>query len=83
MYSLDPYPKEKVSLFVEDLTILLNYHWVHDKEIFTHKRLQVQLTVNLILAGTTATQPGVLIRQLLYKHLKFQLFPPLTGEERP
>lgn len=51
--------------------------------MFAHERLRVQLAANLILAGATATRPGALIGQLLYKHI--QLFPPLSGEkeERP
>jgi len=72
--------KEKAGLFVEDLAVLLNHYWVRDKEVFAHERLRVQLAANLILAGATATRPGALISQLLYKHLEFQLFPLLLEE---
>ncbi|KXX73588.1 hypothetical protein MMYC01_210372, partial [Madurella mycetomatis] len=82
-YGLDTSKKEKAGLFVEDLAVLLNHHWIRDKEVFAHKRLRVQLAANLILAGATATRPGALIGQLHYEDLEFQLFPPLSGEERP
>jgi hypothetical protein len=49
--------------------------------VFAHERLRVQLAANLILGGATATRPGALIGQLLYKHIEFQLFPPLLGGE--
>jgi len=81
-YGLDTSKKEKAGIFVEDLAILLNHHWIRDKEVFAHERLRVQLAANLILAGATATRPGALIGQLLYKHIEFQLFPPLPEEER-
>lgn len=58
-------------------------HWIRDDEVFAHERLHVQLAANLILAGATATRPGALIGQLRYEDLEFQLFPPLSGEERP
>ncbi len=63
--------------------MLLNHHWIQDQEVFAHERLRVQLAAHLILAGATATRPGALIGQLLYKHLEFELFPPLPGEHRP
>ncbi|KAK0701564.1 hypothetical protein B0T26DRAFT_681697 [Lasiosphaeria miniovina] len=82
-YGLDTSKKEKVGLFVEDLAVLLNHHWIRDEEVFAHERLRVQLAANLIFAGATATRLGALIGQLLYEHLEFQLFPPLPGDQRP
>ncbi|KAK3933707.1 hypothetical protein QBC46DRAFT_368631 [Diplogelasinospora grovesii] len=82
-YGLDTSKKEKAGVFVEDLAVLLNHHWIRDEEVFPHERLRVQLAANLILAGATATRPGALIGNLLYEHIEFQLFPPLPGEERP
>ncbi|KAK3934987.1 hypothetical protein QBC46DRAFT_424370 [Diplogelasinospora grovesii] len=82
-YGLDTSKKEKAGIFVEDLAVLLNHHWIRDEEVFAHERLRVQLAANLILAGATATRPGALIGQLLYEHIEFQLFRGLTREERP
>ncbi|RYO82759.1 hypothetical protein DL764_009563 [Monosporascus ibericus] len=82
-YGLDTTKKEKAGIFVEDLAVLLNHHWIRDEEVFAHERLRVQLAANLILAGATATRPGALIGQLCYEHLEFQLFPPLKGDQRP
>ena len=58
-YSLDTLKKEKAGIFIEDLAILLNHHWICDEEVFAHERLCVQLVANLILAGATATRPEV------------------------
>ena len=41
----------------------------------------MQLAANLIFAGATATRLSAFIGQLLYKHLEFQLLPPLLGNE--
>ncbi|KAM4067346.1 hypothetical protein HRG_001311 [Hirsutella rhossiliensis] len=78
-YGLDTSKKEKSGIFIDDLAIMLNHLWIRDEEIFTHERLRVQLSANLILAGATATRPGALIGQLLYENLEFQVFPPSTS----
>jgi len=39
------------------------------------------LAANLILTDATVTRPDAFIGQLLYKHIEFQLFPPLSKEE--
>ncbi|KAI1845332.1 hypothetical protein JX265_014084, partial [Neoarthrinium moseri] len=70
-YRLDRSKAEKAGIYVEDLAVLLNHHWVRDKEVFAHERLRVQLAAHLILAGATATRPGALIGQLLYENLEF------------
>lgn len=62
---------------------MLNHLWIRDDEVFSHERLRVQLSANLILAGATATRPGALIGQLLYENLEFQVFPPVLGDVRP
>lgn len=74
--------KEKSGLFVQDLDLLLNYHWVRDKEVFAHERLRLQLALVLIIAGATSTRPGALM-SLRYKDITFALFPPQSGEDRP
>ncbi|KAK3939621.1 hypothetical protein QBC46DRAFT_342346 [Diplogelasinospora grovesii] len=59
-YGLDTSKKEKAGIFVKDLAVLLNHHWIRDEEVFAHERLRLR-----------------------YEHLEFQLFPPLSGDERP
>ena len=81
-YSLDTSKKEKARLFIKDLAMLLNYYQVYNKEVFAYKCLYIQLAANLILTSVTATQLGVLIGQLLYKYLEFQLFPLLLEEQQ-
>ncbi|KAJ6443703.1 hypothetical protein O9K51_04882 [Purpureocillium lavendulum] len=75
--------KEKAGILIDDLAIMLNHLWIRDDEVFSHERLRVQLSANLILAGATATRPGALIGQLLYENLEFQVFPPVLGDNRP
>ncbi|OAA47109.1 hypothetical protein NOR_02745 [Metarhizium rileyi] len=33
--------KEKASIFVKDLAVLLNHHWIRDEEVFEHERLRL------------------------------------------
>ncbi|EGY18660.1 uncharacterized protein VDAG_09186 [Verticillium dahliae VdLs.17] len=82
-FDLDTSKKEKSGLFVEDLDLILHYHFVRDEELYTHERLRVQLALILIIAGATATRPDALIGKVLYKHIEFQLFPPAAEGQRP
>jgi hypothetical protein len=63
---------------VEDLCALQNGHWVHDRQVFAHKQLRVQMSLLMIFAGVTATRLAALVgkRPLLYKDIQFQVFPP-------
>jgi Protein of unknown function (DUF3435) len=65
---------------VKDLCALQNGHWVRDTEVFPHERLRVQTSPVNILAAGTATRPAALVgkRPFLYKHMEFQVFPPLV-----
>ncbi|KAH6708579.1 hypothetical protein EV126DRAFT_331542 [Verticillium dahliae] len=82
-FDLDTSKKEKSGLFVEDLDLILHFHYVRDEELYTHERLRVQLALILIIAGATATRPDALIGKVLYKHIEFQLFPPAAEGQRP
>ncbi|KAH0559988.1 hypothetical protein GP486_003490 [Trichoglossum hirsutum] len=80
-FGLDDSEKEKACLFVDDLSVLLNCHWVRDTEIFAHERLHVQMAFLLLVSGCTATRPGALVgkRPLLYSDIKLFL---VQGEEQ-
>ncbi|KAF3345643.1 hypothetical protein VdG2_06486 [Verticillium dahliae VDG2] len=82
-FDLDTSKKEKSGLFVEDLDLILHFHYVRDQELYTHERLRVQLALILIVAGATVTRPDALIGKVLYKHIEFQLFPPAAEGQRP
>ncbi|CRK47268.1 hypothetical protein BN1723_007445, partial [Verticillium longisporum] len=82
-FDLDTSKKEKSGLFVEDLDLILHFHYVRDEELYIHERLRVQLALILIIAGATATRPDALIGKVLYKHIEFQLFPPAAEGQRP
>ena len=75
LFDLDDSEKEKACLFVDDLSVLLNCHWVRDSEVFAHERLRVQMALLLLVSGCTATRPGALIgeRPLLYDDIKLFL----------
>lgn len=79
---LDSSTKDKSGLYVEDLDLILHYHWILDDGIFAHERLCVQMAPILILAGTTSTRPGILIGKLQYKDVQFHMFPPSPGSKR-
>ena len=80
-FHLDDSEKEKASLFVEDLCVIQNVHWVRDTEVFLHERFRVQMSPLLIIAGCTATRPSALVgkRPLLYEDIQFQVFSPSIG----
>ncbi|KAM0539694.1 hypothetical protein ACHAO7_011929 [Fusarium culmorum] len=81
-FKLDTSKKEKSAISVDTLSLLLTHHWIDDERIFQHERLRIQHAAMLIIAGATSTRPGALIGALLYKHLEFQVFLPLEGENR-
>ncbi|KAI0550140.1 hypothetical protein F4679DRAFT_595032 [Xylaria curta] len=70
--------KEKTSIFVQDLAVLLSYHWIRDTEIFPHERLRVELATMLILGGPSAARPGSLI-DIKYEDITLSLFPSKLG----
>ncbi|KAI9763366.1 MAG: hypothetical protein M1840_000558 [Geoglossum simile] len=76
-FGLNDSEKEKACLFVDDLSVLLNCHWVRDTEIFAHERLRVQMALLLLISGCTATRPvrgkgpiPVIAMRLSLKHIK-------------
>jgi hypothetical protein len=75
---LDNSQREKEALYVEDMCVLQNGHWVRDRQVFPHERLRVQESPLMIFAGATATRPAALVgkRPLLYEDIEFQVFPP-------
>ncbi|KAF4331615.1 hypothetical protein FBEOM_14629, partial [Fusarium beomiforme] len=79
----DTSKKEKSGLFVEDLALILNRHYVYDTKIYAHETLRVQLSPILLIVGATGTQPDAFIGSVLYKHVEFQLFLQSPGEKRP
>ncbi|KAJ2984138.1 hypothetical protein NUW58_g6135 [Xylaria curta] len=70
--------KVKSALYVQDLAILLNYHWIRDTEVFSHERLRLQLAAMLILSGPTSSRPTAISR-IKYKDITFALFPSQEG----
>lgn len=82
---LDDSESEKSALYIEDLCVLQNGHWVRDQEVFPHERLRVQQSPIIIFAGCTSTRPEALVgnRPLLYEDIEFQVFPPLVEGRRP
>jgi hypothetical protein len=65
--------REKEALYMEDMCVLQNGHWVRDRQVFAHERLRVQMSPLIIFAGTTATRPAALVgkRPLLYEDIQF------------
>ncbi|KAK3934194.1 hypothetical protein QBC46DRAFT_368380 [Diplogelasinospora grovesii] len=41
MRRTNTFKKEKAGIFVEDLAVLLNHHWIRDEEVFAYKRLRL------------------------------------------
>ena len=51
----------KPMLNVNDLLIVLQYHWASDVNTFSHERQRVQLALILLTAAFTTTRPGAIV----------------------
>src|SRR5947207_12661191 len=60
-YNLDCSVREKPVMNVDDVYLVLHYHWVLDVTIFPDGRQQLQVSFLLLISAYTATRPGVLV----------------------
>jgi hypothetical protein len=75
---------------INDLLLVLQYHWAFDREAFPHERQRVQLSLLLLMAAYTATRPGALVesgcargsnRAICYKDINLLILSnPNPGE---
>jgi hypothetical protein len=60
-FELDITVKEKPVLGVDDLLLLLNYHWARDTSTFPTERHRVQFALILLLLFATGCRPAELV----------------------
>jgi len=60
-FKLDITVKEKPVLGVDDLLLLLNYHWARDTSTFPTERHRVQFALILLLLFATGCRPAELV----------------------
>jgi hypothetical protein len=60
-FDLDITVKEKPVLGVDDLLLLLNYHWARDTSTFPTERHRVQFALILLLLFATGCRPAELV----------------------
>jgi len=60
-YDLDITVKEKPVLSIDDLLLLLNYHWARDTSTFPIERHRVQFALILLLLFATGCRPAELV----------------------
>ncbi|KAH9827216.1 hypothetical protein Tdes44962_MAKER03026 [Teratosphaeria destructans] len=53
--------QQKGTANIDDLMILLNYHWSHDTSTFPTERHRVQLALVLLLLGYTGVRPSAVL----------------------
>jgi hypothetical protein len=53
--------REKPVMDVDDVFLVLYYHWVLDTSVFPDKRQHLQLAFLLLLSVYTATRPAALV----------------------
>lgn len=51
----------KPTMTIEDLAIIIHYHWVHDPSIFPTERQRVQFAFIMLLIAYTGSRPGALM----------------------
>ena len=61
MFGLDNTVKLKPVLGVDDLLLLLNYHWARDTSTFPTERYRVQFALILLLLFGTGCRPAELV----------------------
>ena len=72
-------------MFVEDLFVLLHCYWMHDTEVFPHKRLRLMLAGIFLVSGFTNTRPAALAgkKPFVYEHIEFLLVRNPALGQRP
>ena len=60
-FELDITVREKPVLGVDDLLLLLNYHWARDTSTFPTERHRVQFALILLLLFATGCRPAELV----------------------
>jgi len=60
-YDLDLSVRSKPVMSVDDLLVVLHYHWALDTATFPHERQRVQLALLLLMIAYTASRPGALV----------------------
>jgi len=78
-YKLDVSQKEKGCMYVDDLHMLIHWHWVRDTRVFPHERFRVQEQFLMLCSGFTITRPGALVH-VLYRHVRLTVVRDEDGE---
>ena len=60
-YNLDISTKEKPVMNVDDVFLVLHYHWALDTSTFPDERQRLQLAFLVLLCAYTGTRPGALV----------------------
>ncbi|KAH0545274.1 hypothetical protein FGG08_000573 [Glutinoglossum americanum] len=60
-HDLDLSVRSKPVMGVDDLLVILHYHWALDKTTFPHERQRIQLSLLLLMIAYTSSRPGALI----------------------
>jgi hypothetical protein len=75
MYNLDVSTREKPVMNVDDIYLILYYHWVVDTAIFPDGRQRVQIALLVLEMAYTATRPAALV--YVRRNEKRYLIPPI------
>jgi hypothetical protein len=60
-YDLDLSVRDKPTLGIEDLLVILRYHWCLDTASVPHERYTVQMPLLIFMTAFTASRPGALV----------------------
>lgn len=60
-YDLDLSVRDKPTLGIEDLLVILRYHWCLDTATVPHERYTVQMPLLILMTAFTASRPGALV----------------------
>ncbi|KAH7021750.1 hypothetical protein B0J12DRAFT_610692 [Macrophomina phaseolina] len=74
--------REKTAMYVEDMFEVLKVQWTSSEMTFDHERHRLELSLFMLLAGTTGNRPGALLA-LRYRDVQATLIRDPAGGSEP
>ncbi|KAH7025326.1 hypothetical protein B0J12DRAFT_705182 [Macrophomina phaseolina] len=81
-FNLKSEKREKTAMYVEDMFEVLKAQWTSPEMTFDHERHRLELSLFMLLAGTTGNRPGALLA-LRYRDVQATLIRDPAGGSEP
>ncbi|KAB2568558.1 hypothetical protein DBV05_g12762, partial [Lasiodiplodia theobromae] len=81
-FNLKSEKREKTAMYIEDMFEVLKTQWTSSEVTFDHERHRLELSLFMLLAGTTGNRPGALLA-LRYRDVQATLIRDPAGGSEP